>query len=94
MRVHLLITRHRAVWRVRILIPGERRPRWRAYRAADYPTPEAVVLRCIAGLTAAREKPKGGAPADVPDETGKPPLIHGIRVRWECWGWLEATYQA
>ena len=52
-------------------------------RVAEYPTPEAVVRRCVAGLTAAREKPKGGAPTDVPDETGKPPLIHGIRVRWE-----------
>ena len=81
--VHLLITRHRAVWRVRILIHRDPRIRWRAYRVAEYPTPEAVVRRCIAGLTAAREKPKGGAPADVPDETGKPPLIHEIRVRWE-----------
>lgn len=81
--VHLLITRHRAVWRVRILIHRDPRIRWRAYRIAEYPTPEAVVRRCIAGLTAAREKPKGGAPADVPDETGNPPLIHGIRVRWE-----------
>lgn len=84
--VHLLITLRGPVWRVRILSSCV--IRWRSYRAADYPTPEAVARRCIAGLTAAREKPKGGAPADVPDETGKPPLIHGIRVRWECWGWL------
>lgn len=69
------------MWRVRILSCGV--IRWRAYRVAEYPTPEAVVRRCVAGLTAAREKPKGGAPTDVPDETGKPPLIHGIRVRWE-----------
>ena len=88
--VHLLITRHRAVWRVRILIHRDPRIRWRAYRIAEYPTPEAVVRRCIAGLTAAREKPKGCAPADVPDETGKPPLIHGIRVRWEFQPWLWA----
>ncbi len=81
--IHLLITRSGPVWRVRILIHGDPRIRWRAYRVAEYPTPEAVVRRCIAGLTAAREKPKGGAPADVPDETGNPPLIHGIRVRWE-----------
>ena len=82
-KIHLLITRRGPVWRVRILIHGDPRIRWRAYRVAEYPTPEAVVRRCIAGLTAAREKPKGGAPADVPDETGNPPLIHGIRVRWE-----------
>ena len=81
--IHLLITLRGPVWRVRILIHGDPRIRWRAYRVAEYPTPEAVVRRCIAGLTAAREKPKGGAPADVPDETGNPPLIHGIRVRWE-----------
>lgn len=86
--IHLLLTRRGPVWRVRILIPGEPLPRWRAYRAEDYPTPEAVVRRCIAGITAAREKPKSGGPADVPDETGKPLLIHGIRVRWEFQPWL------
>lgn len=81
--VHLLLTLRGPMWRVRILIHRDPRIHWRAYRVAEYPTPEAVVRRCIAGLTAAREKPKGGAPADVPDETGNPPLIHGIRVRWE-----------
>ena len=86
--IHLLLTRSGPVWRVRILIHRDPRIRWRAYRVAEYPTPEAVVRRCVAGLTAAREKPKGGAPADVPDETGKPPLIHGIRVRWEFQPWL------
>lgn len=90
--VHLLLTRRRAVWRVRVFFRGA--ILWKSYRAEDYPTPEAVVRRCIAGLSAAREKPKSGGPADVPDETGKPPLIHGIRVRWECWERLEATYQA
>lgn len=79
--IHLLITLRGPVWRVRILSGGT--IRWKCYRVAEYPTPEAVVRRCMTGLTAAREKPKGGAPADVPDETGKPPLIHGIRVRWE-----------
>lgn len=79
--IHLLITRRGSVWRVRILSCGI--IRWRAYRVAEYPTPESVVRRCVAGLTAAREKPEGDSPADVPDETGKPPLIHGIRVRWE-----------
>lgn len=40
------------VWRVRILIRGEPRPHWRAYRAVDYPTPEAVARRCAEGLSA------------------------------------------
>lgn len=79
--VHLLITRRRAVWRVRVFFRGA--ILWKSYRVADYPTPEAVVRRCIAGLTAAREKPKGDGPAEIPDEAGKHPLIHGIRVRWE-----------
>lgn len=81
--IHLLLTLRRSVWRVRILIPGEPVPLWKSYREAEYPTPEAVVRRCIAGLTAAREKPKGDDPAEIPDEAGKHPLIHGIRVRWE-----------
>ena len=46
--VHLLITRRRAVWRVRILSGGV--IRWKCYRAEDYPTPEAVFRRCTAGL--------------------------------------------
>ena len=79
--VHLLITLRGPVWRVRILSGGV--IRWRAYRAADYPTPEAVARRCIAGLTAAREKPKGDGPAEIPDEAGKHPLVnHEIRVCW------------
>ena len=41
-KIHLLITRRGPVWRVRILLPGEPRPRWRAYRVADYPTPTAI----------------------------------------------------
>lgn len=84
--IHLLITLRVPVWRVRILSGGT--IRWKCYRAEEYPTPEAVVRRCIEGLTAAREKPKSGGPADVPDETGNPPLIHGIRVRWEFQPWL------
>ena len=46
--IHLLLTRRGPVWRVRILSGGV--IRWRAYRAADYPTPETVVRRCVAGL--------------------------------------------
>lgn len=54
--IHLLITRRGPVWRVRILSCGV--IRWRAYRVAEYPTPEAVFRRCIAGL-ARRGKDEG-----------------------------------
>ena len=50
-KIHLLITRCGPVWRVRILIPSQPRPHWRAYRVAEYPTPEAVARRCMAGLS-------------------------------------------
>lgn len=46
--IHLLLTRRGPVWRVRILSCGV--IRWRAYRVAEYPTPEAVVRRCAEGL--------------------------------------------
>lgn len=52
-KIHLLITRRGDVWRVRILSGGV--IRWRAYRVAEYPTPEAVARRCIAGLSRRRE---------------------------------------
>ena len=95
--VHLLITLRGPVWRVRILIPGEPRPRWRAYRTADYPTPEAVARQCAEGLVAHQypdddthsyersRKNECFRPAH-----GQPPL----RVRWECWGTLEAIDRA
>ena len=54
--IHLLITRRGPVWRVRILSCGV--IRWRAYRVAEYPTPEAVVRRCAEGL-ARRGKDEG-----------------------------------
>ena len=88
--VHLLITLRGPVWRVRILIPGQLRPHWRAYRVAEYPTPEAVARRCAAGLIACH------APDDEAQsyersrnnecirQTHDSPLI----VRWECWGTL------
>ena len=50
-KIHLLITRRGGVWRVRILIPSQPRPHSRAYRLAEYPTPEAVARRCMAGLS-------------------------------------------
>lgn len=46
--VHLLITRRRAVWRVRILFRGS--ILWKSYRIAEYPTLEEAVRRCTAGL--------------------------------------------
>ncbi len=52
-KIHLLITRRGPVWRVRILSGGV--IRWRAYRVAEYPTPEAVVRRCAEGLARRRE---------------------------------------
>ena len=93
--VHLLITLRGPVWRVRILIHGDPRIRWRAYRVAEYPTPEAVVRRCAEGLVTVK-------PENKPHE-GEEGHLHGdirpvhdspLRFRWECWGWLEATYQA
>ena len=48
--VHLLIILRVPLWRVRILIHGDPRIRWRAYRVAEYPTPEAVARRCAEGL--------------------------------------------
>ena len=89
--VHLLITLRGPVWRVRILYGGT--IHWRASRVADYPTPEGVARRCAAGLIARHEDDKhseghGNSEEDV-TQHGVPP-----RVRWECWGWLEATDRA
>lgn len=86
--VHLLITLRGPVWHVRILIPGEPRPRWRAYRAEDYPTPEVVARRCMEGLARRRED-EGH---DGYDSNGNQKISqHGgpLRVRWEYWGILE-----
>ena len=91
--VHLLITLRGPVWRVRILIPGESRPRWRAYRAEDYPTPEAVARRCAEGLTRRGENEDH----DDSDADGDQKISqHGgtLRVQWACWGRLEATNRA
>ncbi|WP_302554099.1 hypothetical protein [uncultured Bilophila sp.] len=90
--VHLLITRRGPVWRVRILLPGEPRPRWRAYRAVDYPTPEAVARRCAEGLVA-HQNPDDDTHSYSYEgcsnnECFRP--AHGLplRVRWEFWGRL------
>lgn len=87
--VHLLITRRRAVWRVRILFRGS--ILWKSYRVAEYPTPEAVVRRCAAGL--AKQSPEDKA------HKGKEGYRHDgisyfhaspLRVRWEFQPWLWA----
>lgn len=91
--VHLLIILRVPVWRVRILIHGDPRIRWRAYRVAEYPTPEAVARRCAAGLVSGHEDDKH----DESHGNGEEKVIqHGVplRVRWECWGRLEAIGRA
>lgn len=89
-KIHLLITRRGPVWRVRILLPGEPRPRWRAYRVADYPTPEAVARRCMEGLARRREdEGHGGSDADGNQKASQ----HGgpLRVCWEYWGKIDGA---
>ena len=84
--IHLLITRRGPVWRVRILSCGV--IRWRAYRVAEYPTPEAVVRRCVEGL-ARRGKDEGHNDNDAESNEHvkhKGPLL----VRWEFQPWLWA----
>lgn len=87
MRVHLLLTRRRSIWRVRILIPGEPVPRWKSYREAEYSTPEAVVRRCVEGLARRGEDEHH----DDHDTDGNQKISqHGgpLRVQWEYWGRL------
>ncbi|GAB7497410.1 hypothetical protein Bwad002_17610 [Bilophila wadsworthia] len=86
-KIHLLITRRGPVWRVRVLIHGQPRPRWRAYRVAEYPTPEAVVRRCMAGLSRRGEDERHD---DHDTDSDQKISQHGgpLRVRWECWGRL------
>ncbi|WP_294626269.1 hypothetical protein [uncultured Bilophila sp.] len=83
--VHLLLTLRGPVWRVRILSGGT--IRWKSYRTADYPTPEAVVRRCAEGLVSGHENDKH----DEPHGNGEEKVIQHclpLRVRWECWGML------
>lgn len=47
--VHLLLTRRRAVWRVRVFFRGA--ILWKSYRVAEYPTPDDVLRRVIEGLS-------------------------------------------
>ena len=77
--IHLLITRSGPVWRVRILSCGV--IRWRAYRVAEYPTPEAVARRCAEGL-ARRGKDEGHDDNDA--ESNEHVKHEGpLLVRWE-----------
>lgn len=76
--IHLLITRSGPVWRVRILSGGV--IRWRAYRVAEYPTPEAVVRRCAEGL-ARRGKDEGHDDNDA--ESNEHVKHEPLLVRWE-----------
>ena len=82
--VHLLITLRGPVWRVRILIPGQPRPHWRAYHVAEYPTPEAVARRCAEGLLRCNEQQDdNGCHTKTEQDTthsGSP-----LRVKWEYW---------
>ena len=78
--IHLLITRRGPVWRVRILSCGV--IRWRAYRVAEYPTPEAVVRRCVAGL-ARRGKDEGHDDNDAESYQHITQHEGPLLVRWE-----------
>ena len=92
--VHLLLTRRGAALAGAHPVPAGPSA-GSAYRAEDYPTPEAVARRCAEGLVTVK-------PENKPHE-GEEGHLHGdirpvhdspLRFRWECWGWLEATYQA
>ena len=83
--IHLLITRRGPVWRVRILSGGV--IRWRAYRVAEYPTPEAVVRRCAEGLVSGHENDKHDEPYGNGEEKVTQHCLP-LRVRWKCWGQL------
>jgi len=63
------------LWRVAIILPD--RILWRSYRRADYSTPEAVIERCLQGLS----KQQGQ------DTVTHAAVPAGIRVQW--WSWLQ-----
>lgn len=81
--VHLLLTRRRDMWRVRILSGGV--IRWKCYRAAEYPTPEDVVRRCMAGLVACRAPDDEAESYEMSstNECFSPTHDSPLRVRWE-----------
>lgn len=87
-KIHLLITRRGDVWRVRILSGGV--IRWRAYRVAEYPTPEAVVRRCAEGLVSGHENDKHDEPYGNGEEKVTQHCLP-LRVRWEYWGKIDGA---
>ena len=89
--VHLLITLRGPVWRVRILSGGT--IRWKCYRVAEYPTPEAVVRRCMTGL-AFRSKNQEHDNSHAERKQDVTQQDSPLRVRWECWERLEAIGRA
>ena len=89
--VHLLLTLRGPVWRVRILSGGT--ISWKCYRSEDYPTPEAVARRCVEGL-ARRNNNQEHADSHADRKQDVTQHDSPLRVRWECWGWLEATDRA
>lgn len=82
--IHLLLTLRGPVWRVRILIPGEPCPRWRAYSATDYLEPEAVARRWAEGLLRRNEQQDDNGCYTKTEQdithSGSP-----LRVKWEYW---------
>ena len=84
--IHLLITLRGPVWRVRILSGGT--IRWKCYRVAEYPTPEAVVRRCMTGL-AFRSKNQEHDNSHAERKQDVTQHDSPLRVRWECWERLE-----
>ena len=87
-KIHLLITRRGDVWRVRILSGGV--IRWRAYRVAESPTPEAVVRRCAEGLVSGHENDKHDEPYGNGEEKVTQHCLP-LRVRWEYWGKIDGA---
>lgn len=87
-KIHLLITRRGPVWRARILSGGV--IRWRAYRAEDYPTPEAVARRCAEGL-ARRGEDEGHDDNDAKRKQNVSQHGEPLRVRWEYWGKIDGA---
>ena len=85
--VHLLLTRRRAVWRVRVFFRGA--ILWKSYRVAEYPTPEAVARRCTEGLV-------GRGKDDEHDKSHNNSYQNAnhcrmpLLVRWEFQPWLWA----
>ena len=88
--VHLLITLRGPVWRVRILSSCV--IRWRSYRVSEYPTPESVARRCAEGLIVGKDNQHSEGYSNSKEDVTQ--HVSPLRVRWECWGRLEATYQA